>query len=323
MKEKHIYKSSSFNFVPITKTPWGGSQISKLKKKYFSEEINNIPDFIGESLEVYVKSLLIKWIDAKEPLSVQVHPKNSHPALQIHECGKPEAWFVYSLHNPSPVHLGFKDGYSVEEIKASLQSEDPLKYVHSFLPEKHSYISIPTGCVHALGSGTFIAEPQCVIPQKEGKTWRLFDWNRLYNDKGQRDNSWGKPRQLHVKDAISAIDWTLPRGAKLEQHLVKKLKHTDRFEGDKTNPFCLQLFTKKGTFHYNPLVLQHFSLLTVFEGNVTISNEHEKMTFTGGESGYLPPSSTPYSIEINSQFDTDPCLLLFSLNERYLNNLHE
>lgn len=311
-----LKKSYPFTFVPITKTPWGGYQIARLKQKYFPKETALIPDRIGESLEIRVKTLLLKWIDAAEPLSVQVHPHHSHKVLQDNECGKHEAWFIYNVENPSPLYLGFKEGYSQQEIKTCLQSQNPLDCLHSFLPQKNSYITIPPGCVHALGTGTFIAEPQHVLEKQEGKTLRIFDWNRLYNSKGERDES-GSPRELHLHDALKVIDWELPRGVELEKKFVKQFKHEDYFDGDIYNPFVLQTFLKSGKFTIPHFAKYEFSLLTVFSGSMTVFDGNHIIKLSGGESACLPKAIQPYVLELSSEFNSEPCALLFSYNPDY------
>lgn len=307
------------NFVPITKTPWGGMQIPILKKKYLSNIIQKTPNRIGESIEGQVDSLLLKWIDATEPLSVQIHPKNSNPLLKPGECGKPEAWFVYNLLNPTPLYLGFKDGYSKEEIENCLFSENPTECLHSFIPKKNDYISIPTGCVHALGAGILIAEPQQIVPHKEGKTWRIFDWNRAYNEKGEREIN-GSPRELHLQEALSAIDWDLPRGEAIEKILVQNLKHKDKFLGNAQNPFCVQLYSEPGIFNFKSFPSHSFSFITVFSGNVNISNHQYNLKLTGGESGFILFSSNDYQIDVSQKFGEVPCVLIFSLNAEQKSN---
>ena len=310
-------KSYPFNFVSITKTPWGGNQISRLKKQYFPDELESIPKRIGESLEIHVKTLLVKWIEAAEPLSVQVHPQHSHKTLKKNECGKHEAWFVYDVKNPSPIYLGFKEDYSVEEIQNCLQSNEPLQCLHSFLPQKNSYITIPPGCVHALGAGTFIAEPQHVLENHEGKTFRIFDWNRCYNEKGERDPN-GSTRELHLEDALSAIDWNLPRGEELEKKFVRKFKHQENFAGDESNPFVLQTFLKEGEYKIERCGKHEFYLITVFSGFVEIENKNKRLTLKGGESACLPKSDSFYRIKLTDMFHSKPCALLFSLHPAYL-----
>lgn len=257
-----FFKFDPYNFVPISKTPWGGSQIVAIKKKYLSNQKDKIPFRIGESLEGQVDSLLLKWIDATEPLSVQIHPQNSNPLLQPGECGKPEAWFVQNLCNPSPIYLGFKEGYSQEDITQCLLSNNPTDCLYSFIPNKNDYISIPTGCIHALGAGILIAEPQRIIPNQEGKTWRIFDWNRHYSKQGERDDA-GQPRELHIKQALSAIDWDLPRGSLLKKKLVTNLKNGDRFLGSIYNPFCIELYEQEEVMDIRPLLQDQFSFITV------------------------------------------------------------
>lgn len=313
MKSDNVFiKFPSNQFVPITKTPWGGSQIAQIKKKYLSDTLKHIPDRIGESLEARWDSLLLKWIDATELLSVQVHPTNSNQHLTENECGKIEAWFVHSLHNPAPLYLGFKDGFSQTEIINCLKSQNPADCLHSFIPKKNDYISIPTGCVHALGPGILAAEPQIVQPNKEGKTFRLFDWNRLYDANGKRSTK-GAPRELHIDAALSAIDWNLPRGTMIEKTLVQTLKHGERFKGNSYNPFCVQFFSRESSTVFESLIPNQFSMITVFSGKVIIEQGDHTLTLCGGETGLIKSTEDNIIINVSSMFTEEPCALIFSL----------
>lgn len=310
--ENEFLKFPSNQFVPIKKTPWGGTHIATIKKRYLSHQIK-IPNHIGESLEAHWENLLLKWIDAIEPLSVQVHPNNSNSYLSLNECGKSEAWFVHTLENPSPVYLGFKEEYSQEDIIKCLKSADPTECLHSFIPQKNDYISIPMGCVHALGAGILAAEPQIVLPNKEGKTFRLFDWNRRYDTHGHRNEN-GTPRELHIDAGLNAIDWTLPRGTNIEKTLIKNLKHGERFLGDAYNPFCLQLFEKEVSTIFEPLVKNQFSVITVFSGKIEISSSENTFILMGGETGVLKNADENVNITISSMFTESPCVLIFTLH---------
>lgn len=232
--------------------------------------------------------LLLKWLNAKEPLSVQVHPKHSHPMLKDNECGKPESWLVLNNSNGEGyVFLGFKDGISKDDIMTALRQDRPRDVMHVVHPKVGDYISIPTGCVHATGPGVLIAEPQYVLPAKAGKTWRLSDWGRLYNSCGEQDPK-GQPRELHINEALSAIDWELPRGKDIEQLLIRRLTHGQIFPGNPHNPFPVQYFCKAGIYKYSPIVSEQFSLVTCWEGKIQlISKGGDAIVLRAGESGLI------------------------------------
>ncbi|MEN9824919.1 MAG: hypothetical protein RI953_664 [Pseudomonadota bacterium] len=243
--------------------------------------------------------LLLKWLNAKEPLSVQVHPAHSHPLLKAGECGKPESWLVMNNSNGQGyVFLGFKEGLSKDDIMSALRQDKPRDVMHVVYPKVGDYISIPTGCVHATGPGVLIAEPQYVLPGKSGKTWRISDWGRRYNSQGELDPQ-GQPRELHIDEALSAIDWNLPRGTELEKLLIQRMEHKQIFSGDIHNPFPVQIFSQAGIYEYKPLVDQQFSLVTCWEGKLQlIAKSGEAIVLRAGESGLVAASAGAIKIAL-------------------------
>ena len=335
---KPFYKCDAFNFVPFTRTPWAGQQISKLKQKSFPNEQNKIPLFIGESWEVstdyqfpskiemdkntfitlndFLKfsseeilgkevfdkygnhfPLLLKWLEANEKLSVQLHPSNLNPLLNDTECGKPEAWLVLNTEENGFVYLGFKENLSKDEIEQHLKKDECEKVLHKYYPKKYDYISVPAGCVHAVGPNVLVAEPQFILPKKSGKTWRISDWKRLYDTQGKQSPT-GKPRELHLDDALSSIDWNLPRGKELEKLLIQSISSEKSFTGNKYNPFALKLYKQEGEFYYTALIENSFSLFTVWEGCVTLSTETDKIELHAGESGFICANTNKVNVSV-------------------------
>jgi len=201
-------------------TPWGGRALND----YFGKDIND--DRTGESLEISALPgresvvangelagvslnkvidmwgkdltgdvegfpLLLKLLDAREMLSVQVHPDDTYAGE--HEggkLGKTEAWLVIAAERGAKLVYGVKPDTS-EELRALVEAgqlEDNLRWV-SVQPGDVLYI--PHGCVHALGGGLVIYE----IQQSSDVTYRFWDWGRVGKD--------GKPRALHTEDALA------------------------------------------------------------------------------------------------------------------------
>lgn len=324
---KPFFKCTPFNFVPLTRTPWAGAQIAQLKRKFFPNSINEIPELIGESWEVSTDTqfpsqifmdeknhkplnellkenasfilgqnnfmqygahfpLLLKWLEANDLLSVQLHPSNSHPMLKANECGKPEAWFVINVENSGYVYLGFQENLSQNEIVQCLKNDELEKCLYKYYPKPFDYISVPPGCVHAIGPGVLVAEPQYVLPNKIAKTWRLSDWKRLYDEHGKKSPT-GKPRELHGEESFSAINWNLPRGKNLEKLLILNMALKSEFLGNENNPFALKLFYGPGAFYYSHLIPNSFSLFTVWSGALTLTANDQVLRVQGGESGFV------------------------------------
>ena len=260
--------------------------------------------------------LLLKWLEANDVLSVQLHPSNSNPLLKENECGKPEAWLVLNVENNGYVYLGFKEGLSKEKIIECSKNDELEECLHKYKPKKFDYISVPTGCVHAVGPGVLVAEPQYVLPQKIAKTWRISDWKRLYDAEG-RQSPHGKPRELHGEESFSAIDWDLPRGVQLEKLLIRNITINDTFVGDKNNPFALKIFSGSGEYNYTPLLAHSFSLFTVWSGQVTLSTAQETLRLKGGESGFICASNdSEHNVKvILEQGEENANIAFFALNE--------
>ena len=140
--------------------------------------------------------LLLKFLDATRTLSVQVHPDDARAArLNPPDLGKTEAWVVLAAEPGSTIYAGLKPGVGHQALAEAIRGGTCQELLHRFQPEVGDCVFIAAGTVHALGEGLLVAE----IQQSSDTTYRLFDWDRLGPD--------GKPRQLHVEQALEAIDY--------------------------------------------------------------------------------------------------------------------
>lgn len=138
--------------------------------------------------------LLIKIIDAKQRLSVQVHP-NDDSAAQHGGEAKTEMWYVLDADPGAGIFAGLREGTDMPAFRRALRDER-LEDVLCTLPAKPGEaIYIPGGRVHAIGEGCLLLEVQ----QNSNTTYRVYDWGRVGTD--------GKPRELHVDQAFKVIDW--------------------------------------------------------------------------------------------------------------------
>ena len=141
--------------------------------------------------------LLAKIIDAKDDLSIQVHP-NETLAQQRHHChGKTEMWFVLDAQPGASLLAGFSKPLPREEYAARVEDGTIVNYLARHEVHPGDVFFIPAGRVHAICGGVRV----CEIQQSSDITYRLFDYHRLGLD--------GKPRQLHVEEAIDAIDFSV------------------------------------------------------------------------------------------------------------------
>ena len=152
-------------------------------------------------------TLLLKLLDAAEPLSVQIHPADDYAGLTAGQSGKPEAWYVLARDPGAGLFLGFKPGVTEARVARALaESEDVSALMHFVQVEPGDFFVIDAGTPHAIGAGVMLVEPQRVLPGWSGVTYRYWDWNRRYDAHGRADPS-GEARELHVAHALAVTDW--------------------------------------------------------------------------------------------------------------------
>jgi mannose-6-phosphate isomerase len=140
--------------------------------------------------------LLIKLLDAAQPLSVQVHPNDDY-ALEHegNELGKTEMWVVLEAQPGAELILGVSRGTTRESLREALLAGHPEPHLHRFAVHAGDHLCVPAGTLHAIMGGLIIAE----IQQNSNTTYRVYDWNRVGPD--------GRARELHVDKALEVIDF--------------------------------------------------------------------------------------------------------------------
>ena len=230
------------NFTPLSRTPWGGEVIAQ---RYKGQVAKVAPgQRIGESWEFSLDpaapsrlasgkatlpelirdhgaailspalaatgrgaEILVKLLNAAEPLSLQVHPADDDPHLRPGECGKPESWLVLDVEPGAGLYLGFARSLSREELRAALLDGDRAKDLLHFVPvQPGDYFDLPPGVPHAIGAGVTLLEPQRVMVGQAGKTYRMWDWGRRYDANGRLDPINGQGRELHIEASLPLVD---------------------------------------------------------------------------------------------------------------------
>jgi mannose-6-phosphate isomerase len=142
--------------------------------------------------------LLLKFIDAQQELSVQVHPNDEQAAkLGPGMFGKTEAWVILdACPNTSKIYAGFAPDVTAEHFRGALHQRRTPSTLHSFTPKPGDCVFLEAGTVHAIGANILLFEVQ----QTSDITYRLYDWDRV-------DAKTGQPRQLHVDDGLACADF--------------------------------------------------------------------------------------------------------------------
>lgn len=174
-------------------------------------------DLLGKGRKAPSFPILVKLIDAKERLSVQVHPNDENASLTGGEA-KTELWYVINDPNfvsNAAVYAGFKQRCSQEEFRERTKSGSPEDYeslFSRFHAKPGDAFYVPGGRVHAIDRGCLLLEVQ----QNSNTTYRLWDWDRVGAD--------GKKRELHFEKALRVIDWNDVRNSRLEPVPIKEKK---------------------------------------------------------------------------------------------------
>lgn len=218
-------------FEPILKERiWGGTKLkTMLKKEIHSDkigeswEISGVPgdisivangSFKGWSLEKLINQypleilgkdiykrfnkqfpLLFKFLDAKEDLSIQLHPNDQLAKERHNSFGKTELWYVMQADEGARVVVDFKEGVTQEDYLSHLKSKTLPSILKEIPVKKGDVLFIETGTVHAIGKGVLLAE----IQQTSDITYRVYDWDRVDLN--------GQSRELHVDYALEAINY--------------------------------------------------------------------------------------------------------------------
>lgn len=304
-------------FVPILKKRiWGGEKLHMLLGKEAqlfpvgeSWEISTIPGSVsivangtlkGSSLQELIEThkaaflgediyekygtkfpLLIKYIDAKTDLSVQLHP-NDALAQKRHNCfGKEEMWYIMQADADSHLYFGFNQELSKEDYQKLLENNKLANALHVEKVKKGAVYQIPTGRVHAIGGGVVLAE----IQQSSDVTYRLYDWDRKDANR--------KKRELHTEQALDAIDFKVPEHFQThyqdKENVYMPLVETAYY---KTK--ILHLTTKKQVATTSK---DSFSIYMCVEGKGNFFTEHYDVPLKMGETLLIPASFSKYTIK--------------------------
>lgn len=218
--------------------------------------------------------LLIKFIDAKDSLSVQVHPDDEYAMRVEGEFGKTEMWYVVDCEPDSKLIYGFNRTLTKEELRAEIEA-DTLPRVCNYVPvKKGDVFFIEAGTLHAIGAGILIAEVQ----QNSNSTYRVSDFGRLGAD--------GKPRELHVDKAVDVTVPTEPT------HPYGAIGETAAVEGGTLRPlascdlFTAELVTVAGEMQFG--CENTFEALVCLDGEATLTCGSDTLTLKKGNTIFLP-----------------------------------
>ena len=293
-------------FEPISKERiWGGTKLKEVLNKSFdghqigeSWELSTVDNDISvvvngafeglnlnQLIEKYptevlgIKSiqyfgnnfpLLFKFIDAKEDLSIQVHPNDALAKERHNSFGKTEMWYVMQADEKARLVVGFKDKTNRKEYQKHLENKTLVAVLNETPVKVGDAFFLETGTVHAIGGGVLLAE----IQQTSDITYRLYDWDRV--------DANGVGRELHTDLALDAINFE-PKNTKLDYEVVKN-KSVNLVEC----PFFKTNILQISDIYNWKKTKESFTVLMCTEGSFTIIMLHFKAEFKKGDTILIP-----------------------------------
>lgn len=301
----------------LKQTIWGGNKIVPFK--HLNEQLDNVGEsweisgvkdnetivcngrYEGQSLNAIVKELkgdlvgignykrfgdefplLIKFIDARSDLSIQVHPTDEIAQKQGKERGKTEMWYIMNSDKDAKLYSGLKKQITPEQYKAMVEDDTICDALAQYKVKEGDVFFLPAGRIHAIGTGCFLAE----IQQTSDVTYRIYDYKRKDKD--------GNYRQLHTKEAAECINYKVEKDYRTEYLPVKNqgvsLVQCPYFT---TSVYDL---TEPMTIDYSEL--DSFVILIGMKGEGRITdNEGNETTLNEGETLLLPATTNSIKVE--------------------------
>lgn len=221
--------------------------------------------------------ILIKFIDARDNLSIQVHPDNRYALRNEGQYGKTEMWYVVDAGKEAFLYYGFRKEISKEEFARRIEEDTLLEVLNAVPVHKGDVLFIESGTIHAIGKDILIAE----IQQNSNVTYRVYDYGRVGKD--------GKKRDLHIEKALAVTNRVpIIRDNSSYPHVAD----CDYFTVDKLN--LDGRFMKRMEGNVSDI---SFAGILILDGEGKISSGGEILTYRKGDSFFLPAGSGSYQVE--------------------------
>lgn len=222
--------------------------------------------------------LLLKFLDARDTLSVQVHPHDRHThLLPPGQRGKTEAWVVLHADSDSCIYAGLKPGLGPDDLRRAASDGTIADCLGVFRPRVGDCFFLPAGTVHALGGGVVLFEVQ----QNSDVTFRLHDWDRL-------DAKTGKPRQLHIEESVACTDFAAGPSGPVVPIIEEGPIRRERL-------VCCDHFTLSRTQVSKPVPVGgtgDCQILVPIQGEAQLEHGESTQTIAPGDVILLPAEST-------------------------------
>jgi len=312
-----------FKFKPLlVQTIWGGEKIIPFKKldsdlstvgesweisgvkgsetvvdggEYDGVALNNLVEKLGAKLvgadnyKLFGNEfpLLIKFIDARDDLSIQVHPTDEIAVRQGRQRGKTEMWYLMNSDKGAKLYSGLKKKITPEEYTAMVENDTICDALAQYEVKEDDVFFLPAGRIHAIGTGCFLAE----IQQTSDVTWRIYDFHRKQKD--------GSYRELHTKQASEAINYAVEQDYRTE-YRPRKNQGVNLVNCQYFNTAVYDL-DETMTIDYSEL--DSFVILIGLKGEGTVTDsEGQTTSLKAGETILIPATTETIKVEGTVKF---------------------
>lgn len=231
--------------------------------------------------------LLIKFIDARDNLSVQVHPDDTYARDVEHDLGKTEMWYVVDADEGAEIIYGLRDGATADDFRRAFEESRIFDAINTVKVKAGETYFIPSGLLHAIGSGCLIGE----IQQNSDLTYRVYDYDRVGAD--------GKPRELHTKKALDVI-----RPFSVSEIDRIRFSRKPTLDVGECLAACPYFEVHRLTLSTVPLMLtvtkRSFHHLLCVGGEGELTHGGERYPVARGDSYFLPAGMGEYSLSGNA-----------------------
>lgn len=290
--------SSMKKFYPTLQTPVPLAESWLLSSNKDGESIVSGGKYDGISFSDYIEKsgrsilgknaekfnffpVLIKFIDAKLPLSIQVHPNDEYALKNENSYGKTEMWYIVDAEKDAFIYFGLSKTLSKTEFSQSIENDTILDYLNKVPVKKGDCFFIESGTIHAIGAGIIIAEVQ----QNSNITYRVYDYDRKDKD--------GNSRELHIDKAVDVT--TLDR--------LEIAPQNGNTNSHKRLLASCEYFTVEYIGVDDEKIMKQsdksFQSLICIDGNLNLTYLDQSIAFSEGESIFIPAGNFEYKLDGN------------------------
>ena len=257
------------------------------KGKTLTEVLKGHPEYLGTKVENGELPVLVKFIDAKKDLSVQVHPSDEYAREHEGDNGKTEMWYLLPSDADATLLCGLKQQITPTQYAEMVENDTICDAISRYDVKEGDCFFLPAGRIHAIGTGCFLAE----IQQTSDVTYRIYDFKR--KDKN------GNYRELHTKQAAECINYNVESNYRTE-YTPQKNQGVSLVQCPYFNTAVYDL-DEPMTIDYSEL--DSFVILIGLKGEGTITdNEDNTTTLRAGESILVPATTETLKVEGNVKF---------------------